>query len=272
MGPGRWAVTTRLSLYLTDEERQGAHVRRNRREPANEDGWDSEVASGFALAGFLTLVFVGFTLLAMGPLLKFDAYFTLAPPPEAWRPVLHVVDRIGQRAVCLPILGVLALWLCWRHGTWRPAVIAGAAVFGLNLVVLILKLSLGREGPYTVDPSFFNGGMAYPSGHSANIILVYGLCVYLVSRYAQLSRRSLGMLWGAVGTLAILMLVTSLTLDWHWFADLVAGFLIGGVVLELTVSLDRAFPAVEMPPAWRAFASELAHRLGLVRLRRRTRA
>ena len=45
------------------------------------DGWTSEVSSGLALAGFLFLVFIGFTLLAMGPLISLDAYFNLAPPP-----------------------------------------------------------------------------------------------------------------------------------------------------------------------------------------------
>ncbi|CAA9341891.1 MAG: hypothetical protein AVDCRST_MAG72-865 [uncultured Nocardioidaceae bacterium] len=240
-------------------------MRRRRREATGGDGWDTDVASGLALAGFLTLVFVAVTLLAMGPLAKFDAYFTLAPPPEPWRPVLHVVDRIGQRAVCLPILAVVALMLSWRHATWRPAVVAMIAVFGLNLTVLILKVVLGREGPYTVDPSFFNGGMAYPSGHSANIVLVYGLIVYLVSRYSRPSRRTVGLLWGAVGALAIAMLITSLTLDWHWFADLVAGFIVGGIVLEVTASVDRALPALELGGGWRAAAAELAHPLRLMR-------
>jgi hypothetical protein len=34
------------------------------------------------------------------------------------------------------------------------------------------------------------------------------------------------------------MVVTSLTLNWHWFADLIAGLLVGGVVLQLTTALD----------------------------------
>ena len=36
------------------------------------------------------------------------------------------------------------------------------------------------------------------------------------------------------------MVVVSLTLNWHWFADLIAGLLVGGVVLELTVAADAA--------------------------------
>lgn len=218
---------------------------RTRGEP--HDGWDSAVGSGLALAGFLGLVLVAFTLLAMGPFVRYDAYFNLAPPPEGLIPFLVILDRIGQRAVALPILAVVVIWLFRRNRSWRPVVVAAASVFALNLVVLILKLGLGRSAPHTADPSFFAGGMAYPSGHSANIVLVYGLAVYLLARYSRPSRRTLAVLWGTVAFLAVTMLVTSLTLNWHWFADLVAGLLVGGVVLELTATVDRMVPTQTRP-------------------------
>jgi len=50
-----------------------------------------------------------------------------------------LLDRVGQRAICLPVLGLVVL-LCWRkQRSWRPPIIAGAAVFSLNLLVLILN-------------------------------------------------------------------------------------------------------------------------------------
>jgi membrane-associated phospholipid phosphatase len=213
------------------------------RRPADpDDGWTTSASSDFALAGFLFLVFVAFTLLAMEPLIRYDAYFNLEPPPRRWVPFLHVLDRVGQRAVALPILAVATYLVCRRGRSWRPAVVAACSVFALNLVVLVLKLLLGRAGPGTADPSFFAGGMAYPSGHSANIVLVYGLIAYLVSEYTDPSRRSRVVLWGTVTVLAVTMVVTSVTLNWHWFADLVAGLLVGGIVLELTAGVDRATP------------------------------
>jgi membrane-associated phospholipid phosphatase len=214
-----------------------------RRGAVPDDGWTSEVSSGLALAGFLFLVFVGFTLLAMGPLMSLDTYFNLAPPPHGWVPVLHVMDRIGQRAVCLPVLAAVTLACCRRMQSWRPGWVVAISVFMLNLIVLILKLSLGRGEPDTGDPSFFAGGMAYPSGHTSNIVLVYGLAVYLLGRYHHVGRRTLALLWGAVFALSVTMVITSLTLDWHWFADLLAGLLIGGTVLQLTTSVDAMVPS-----------------------------
>jgi undecaprenyl-diphosphatase len=207
------------------------------------DGWTSEVSSGLALAGFLFLVFVGFTLLAMGPLISLDAYFNLAPPPRSWLPFLHVLDRIGQRAVCLPLLAVVTVACCRYRSSWRPAWVVGASVFGLNLLVLILKVGLGRGQPETADPAFFVGGMAYPSGHTANIVLVYGLVGYLLGHYRAVRPGVRRAVWAAVCLLSVTMVLTSLTLDWHWFADLIAGLLIGSVALQLTAAVDAAIPA-----------------------------
>ena len=63
---------------------------RRRARATPHDDWTTEVSSGLALAGFLFLVFVGFTLLAMGPLISIDTYFNLDPPPPGWVAFLHV--------------------------------------------------------------------------------------------------------------------------------------------------------------------------------------
>ncbi len=220
-----------------------------RRGPGHHDGWTTPVSSALGMAGFLGVVFTGFTLLAAGPLMAIDTYFNLEPPPPAWLPFLHVLDRVGQRAVCLPILGVV-VFLCWRRTrSWRPVLLAGAAVFTLNLLVLILKVGLGRGQPGLADPSFFVGGMAYPSGHTANIVLVYGLGVYLLGRYLRVSRRTYALGWVLVVGLSLLMVAVSMSLNWHWFADLVAGLLVGGVVLELSVAADLGYRPLRGPLA-----------------------
>jgi PAP2 superfamily len=219
---------------------------RRRGATSPHDGWTSEVSSGLALAGFLFLVFIGFTMLAMGPLISLDAYFKLEPPPRSWLPFLHVLDRIGQRAVCLPIL-VVATFACCRHrASWRPAWVVAGSVFTLNLLVLVLKVLLGRGQPATADPAFFVGGLAYPSGHTANIVLVYGLVVYVLGRYRAVRPSVSRGMWTAVFLLSITMVLTSLTLDWHWFADLIAGLLVGSVVLQLTAAVDAAVPATAL--------------------------
>jgi len=84
--------------------------------------------------------------------------------------------------------------------------------------------------------------MAYPSGHTSNIVLVYGLVVYVLGRYRSVGRTTRRVMWSVVMLLSVTMVVTSLTLTWHWFADLIAGLIIGAVVLQLTAAIDTAVP------------------------------
>jgi len=128
--------------------------------------------------------------------------------------------------------------------------------------VLILKVLLGRGQPEAADPSFFVGGMAYPSGHTSNIVLVYGLVAYLLSHYRNVSRTLVRVLWSAVGLLSLTMVITSLTLNWHWFADLIAGLLVGGVVLQLTAAVDTAVPQTALDGGSRRLVGMLRRRLG----------
>ena len=57
------------------------------------------------------------------------------------------------------------------------------------------------------------------------------------------------------------MVVTSLTLNWHWFADLIAGLLVGGLVLQLTVALDAAVPRTALDGGPRRALRALRRRL-----------
>lgn len=210
------------------------------RKPRSD--WTSDVSSAYALAGFLFVVFVGFTLLVMGPWIGIDAFFNVRTPPRAWVPVLHVLDRVGQRAICLPLLAMVLVYIWRTTGRFRPFIVAGVAVFMLNAIVAVLKFGLGRGEPGTGNPDFFVGGMAFPSGHTSNIVLVYGLVPYLLGTYAQVSPRTVKILSGIVVFLSIWMVTVSVTLTWHWFADLWAGLLIGGMTLALTSGVDHAIP------------------------------
>ncbi|MGH3470453.1 MAG: phosphatase PAP2 family protein [Nocardioidaceae bacterium] len=156
--------------------------------------------------------------------------------------LLHDADRIGQRAVCLPVLAVVVAVLAWRHRSMRPVLLAVVAVLSINFVVLILKVWLGRGAPLEHRPEFWIGGQMFPSGHTANVIVVYGTCVYLIRHYGMASVRVFRALVLVVVFLGCVMICTSLTLHWHWFTDLIAGYLVGGAVLTMTIAVDGAVP------------------------------
>jgi len=195
------------------------------------------------VAAVLGVTFVGYTWLVInwGPFIRLDDLLDRNYHVQSLWPVLSRVDRVGQRAVCLPILAVVVAATAWRHRSWRPALLAGIAVFSVNLLVLIAKVAMTRGRPVS-GRGFFSGGDMYPSGHTANVLVVYGLCFHLITHYGQVSARTKRLLLRAVCVLSVVMFATSLTLRWHWFSDLVGGFMVGGAVLALTVGIDAALP------------------------------
>lgn len=199
---------------------------------------------GLLLALSLAAAFAALTWFVAGPAngSRIDRLLNRNHDITEYAPVLHVLDRIGQRAVGLPILGVIAAWLAWRHRSARPVLISVCAVLAVNLLVLILKLWLGRGAPLEHRPAFFIDGQMYPSGHTSNIVAVYGTAAYLVARYGGVGKVVRRAVFSLVTLLAVVMTVTSLLLRWHWFTDLIAGFLVGGVVLATTTAFDRATP------------------------------
>jgi membrane-associated phospholipid phosphatase len=200
------------------------------------------LGEGFFVVGVISVIFAVWTWAAIGPLEQLDVLLNHRRQIQDLKPSLHELDRIGQRAVCLPVLIVVTGYVAWRTRQWRPVMVAVSSVVALNLVVLVLKLWLGRGQPRLENPDFFNSGDLYPSGHTANVVLVYGLAVFLLVRYIGLSRRIRRMLWAAVVVLSVAMTAVSLTLRWHWFTDLIGGLLVGAAVLQATVTLDSAVP------------------------------
>jgi len=211
-------------------------ARRTRRETR-------PIRGPLALSAVLMAAFVVYTVLVVewSPFIRLDFFLNRNFHVHWLWPTLHIADRIGQRAVCLPILGSAIAVTAWRHRSWRPALLGVAGIFVVNLLVLIAKLALSRGHPLQGE-SFFSDGDMYPSGHTANILVVYGLCFHLVTHYGHVSARVRKLLAGAVVLLSAVMLATSLLLRWHWFSDLVGGFIVGGAVLALTIGIDAAVP------------------------------
>ena len=195
---------------------------------------------GLLVGATLILVFALFTLAAIGPLEGLDVALNRPRHLAPWRDELRATDRIGQRAVGLPLLGIVVAIVALRARRLRPVTVAVLGVLSLNLVTLILKFTLGRGSPRLGDPDFFSGGEIYPSGHTGNVVVVYGLIVYVLIRYGAMRMRWRP--WLVVAVLSAVMVGTSLALRWHWFTDLIGGLLIGAAVLVLTCTVDAMIP------------------------------
>ena len=210
------------------------------------------------ITAVLSTLFLLVTLdvFVQGPLTQLDEVIQgwdgEAEQPE-FQATAWVYDKMGQRSVLVPILLVVAGVFARRHRTWRPVVLAIVSFVALNVVVGALKILIGRSETETGDPSVFDGGVIYPSGHSSNMVLTGGLIIYFFWRYAK--DPPLRRLTVLVAVLTTLTCITSLYVGSHWLTDLVAGALVGGLLLQLVILFDRAtvdFREVKERDGWSA--------------------
>ncbi|MHB1740070.1 MAG: phosphatase PAP2 family protein [Actinomycetes bacterium] len=158
-----------------------------------------------------------------------------------WRRETMDIAMLGQRGPTAVVGFAVAGWLAWRRRLWRPLLVMTASVLALNVVIGGLKILTDRPQPITGDPYLLAGGMQFPSGHASNVLLTWGVIAYLLWRYGQPRLpRAVGA--GVVGVFSVAVALCSLYLGMHWLTDLIAGYLMAGLLLYGVVRLD-AHPA-----------------------------
>jgi undecaprenyl-diphosphatase len=111
----------------------------------------------------------------------------------------------------------------------RTAVIYGVALLGASLLTQIVKVSIGRirppEGASVPAPGF-----SFPSGHTLNGTVTYGLIALLVWRsdLPVWLRRLVAI---ALGVLVFLIGLSRIALGVHYPSDVVGGWLAGLAVV-----------------------------------------
>lgn len=199
------------------------------------------VVVSFALATWLTL-----DLILSGPMSGFDEF--VADHVGAWRVgednsfvygLCWTVTQIGgQRALILVVMAGLVGYLCWTRRTLQPLLRTLVALLLLTVTVYAFKYGLGRTAPAYPGSFLHRGGQSYPSGHTANAVLMWGLATWLAVYYGLPARAQ--RLFATLFVVSpIASAVTMLLLNFHWVTDLVTGAAVGVILLwVLHVSFD----------------------------------
>jgi membrane-associated phospholipid phosphatase len=192
-------------------------------------------------AGLIVLLLVPFALLAVfvamswTPLRSFDALvsesvhvWAVQHPAvvEAMRVWSLVFSPMVLRAAAL----VLAVWLFRRHQP-RPAWWVIAVMTAGGLVAAVLKLLVERDRPSFLDPVARATGYSFPSGHAANAALTSAVFLFILLPYA----RKKGWLWTAAVIVTVVTGLSRIGLGVHYASDVVAGWLLGAVVVVLSI-------------------------------------
>jgi membrane-associated phospholipid phosphatase len=166
-------------------------------------------------------------------LVRFDWQVMFFRPYQQWPEIHAFLDYyvvLGQRGPTAVMIAAWLGWRSWRQHTLRPLLTLGASLLLLNVTVGAAKISMGRLGPHYATSVGSNemwlGGDIFPSGHTANAVVTWGILAYLAS--TPRARRWLSA-FSAVVSLGVGL--TTVYLGTHWLSDVVLGWVAGLLIL-----------------------------------------
>ncbi|MFI5863606.1 phosphatase PAP2 family protein [Streptomyces sp. NPDC051546] len=205
-----------------------------------------------ALLGSIALTVL--VAVGWGPLQSFDGRIArglhshAVSHPGVTRVMRVLTDWVWDPWTMRALAGAACLWLWWRGGG-RCALRIALAVLAAAVVSQGLKFLVGRERPVWPDPVDSADYASYPSGHALTATVVCGLLVWLFARgsaradavaFPRPLARSRPALAAAVFLAAVSVLgvgFTRIYLGVHWFSDVLAGWLLGAVLVMFTVAV-----------------------------------
>jgi undecaprenyl-diphosphatase len=183
------------------------------------------------------LSILGFAVLAMvvdrQGAVAFDAPVTafvkgLPVPTDAWL----ALTFLGG-AILVPIGVATVVALLWRRRPWT-ALIYGIALAGASAWTYVIKVTIERARP-PGEPLIAAPGFSFPSGHSLNSAVTYGLIALLVWRshlpaWVRLTTAV------ALAALVVAIGLSRIALGVHYPSDVLGGWL-AGLSVVATVAL-----------------------------------
>ncbi len=135
----------------------------------------------------------------------------------------RVVTTIFSPPVTVSVLLLVAAAASRRQASWRPLLWAGVAATAMAVGTQALKMWLGRPGPGSLAAEKLNG--AYPSGHTASLVLCGGAVVLVLGLHA------LRTAWLSLAGLVLLVIGCLVYAHQHWLSDILGSLLLSGAIL-----------------------------------------
>jgi membrane-associated phospholipid phosphatase len=204
------------------------------------------VLFGLTLVAYAVIVVA---VLASTRLVQLDWQVMLFRPYKQWPQFHEFLDYfvvLGQRGPTAVLVAAWLGWRTWRHRRLRPLLVLGTALLLLNVSVGAVKYGLGRLGPHYAttigSAELFRGGDIFPSGHTANAVVTWGILAYLAT--TPRARRVLSVL---SSLLSLSVGMTTIYLGTHWVSDVLSGWCAGLLVL---LAMPWFEPLVARAEAW----------------------
>lgn len=201
-------------------------------------------------------------VLTSSKLVTLDWQVMMFRPYKQWPQVHAFLDYfvvLGQRGPTAVAVAAWLGWRSWRQRTLHPLLVLGASLLLLNVTVGAVKYGLGRLGPHYAtsvgSAELFAGGDIFPSGHTANAVVTWGVIAYLA--HTTWVRRVTSVI---AALLALGVGMTTIYLGTHWVSDVLLGWAAGLLILLALPWCEPTLKAMEayLLSAWARWRSRSA--------------
>jgi membrane protein DedA with SNARE-associated domain/membrane-associated phospholipid phosphatase len=186
---------------------------------------------------------------------------------EAWLTgLMRNATNLGNAALLIGVLGTVGLLWRWRAGTWRPLGLLAGGFAGAWALSRVVELLTHRARPPAAQAIGHWSGYAFPSGHTTDATVVYGMLAALLAATSPHWGRKVAV-WTAAVLVVGLVGLSRLYLGAHWLTDVLGGVTLGTMWLFVLLVLDRTIWPRPSPSRSPSAPAPVAGASGHVRLR-----
>lgn len=138
--------------------------------------------------------------------------------------VFAYLTELGSAQVVVVLTLIAMLYWFWRGEkveAWRLALVGATTL----ILTQALKILYGIDRPL-IDASLDATTYSFPSGHASGSLAFYGLLAYVFYR-----RNSSPLLVGALVLFVLVISMSRVILNVHYFSDVLGGWLVGLTVI-----------------------------------------
>ena len=188
-----------------------------------------------------TLVFIGVAVgVQTGYLDGFDdavRYRVYSMRSDKLTAFWKFITHSGDRYVVI-LLGVILLLM--KSLREKYGVKFAIAALSSTALYQIMKYIFQRPRPDLALRLIEQGGYSFPSGHSMNCLVSYGILIYLLLKYCE-NRRLANILSVGLGLLTILIGFSRVYVGVHYPTDIIGGWSLGIAVLVAMIYVFEKF-------------------------------
>ena len=144
-----------------------------------------------------------------------------------------VVAHIFEPLVLLIIAILIAIYVYFKISK-KKGICFVLTIFVTGVLIKVFKGLFQRARP--LNMLMTESGLSLPSGHATTALVFFGLIAYL---FANKKYK-----FTAITTTSLIILLTGFTriyLRVHWLTDVLAGFILGGIILTASIIIYEKF-------------------------------